>query len=381
MSRPSVGATELSRLGDVLTSRWLGMGPQTAAFEQALRTQLGAKHVLAVAHGTDALHLALDALELRAGDEVLVPSLTFAATIHAIRMVGATPAFCEVEPATLNLDPDDVRARLGPRTRAILPVHFAGLACDLDRLLALARDHGAAVIEDAAHAFGSTYRGRPIGTWGDVTCFSFDAVKNITCGEGGAVATDRDDLAATMKLRRSLGMNRDAARTSPTDAAERDTVVDRGFRYHMSDLNAAIGLAQLEQAATFRARKHAIVEAYDAAFAGLPGVALIRRHRSETFPFSYVVRITDGRRDALRAHLAAHGIETKVHFIPNHLQPAFQRFTRPLPVTERLGREVVSLPFFVDLTEAEVRCVIERVQEFFAGGHATAAAREGATHG
>lgn len=191
--RPCVGSEELDAVRAVFDSRWLGMGDLTHKFERRLEEFLGARRVIAVDRGTAALHLALDALELQASAEVIVPSLTFVGTIQAIRMAGASPVFCEVEPQTLNMDLADALSRITDKTRVIMPVHFGGLPCAMEKLLHAARARGIRVVEDAAHAFGARYNGRMIGSLGELTCFSFDAIKNITCGEGGAVATDSDE--------------------------------------------------------------------------------------------------------------------------------------------------------------------------------------------
>jgi perosamine synthetase len=364
MQRPCLGEDELAAVREVFASRWLGMGPRAAAFEQALRELLGVKHVLAVNTGTAALHLALDALGLRRGDEVILPSLTFIATAQAVLAAGATPVFCEVQPDTLTLDVADAARRITRRTRALLPVHYAGLACEMDEVLSVARDAGLRVVEDAAHAFGSLYKGRKVGTLGDATCFSFDPIKNITCGEGGAVATDDDEIADRVRRGRVLGMDRSSwDRQGPRRWS--CEVATRGYRYHLSDINAAIGLRQLPRLAAFKARKQAIVRRYDAALSGLAGVRALR-HTEAAFPFLYVVRVSDGRRDDLMSHLKERKIGTGVHYVPNHLQPLFRDRRQHLPVTEQLFGEVLTLPLYFEMTDGEVDAVIAAVRSFAA---------------
>ncbi|MGE5294215.1 MAG: DegT/DnrJ/EryC1/StrS family aminotransferase, partial [Solirubrobacterales bacterium] len=204
VQRPCLGPEELQAVERVFSSGWLGHGEVTLAFEQKLRMFLGARHAVAVSNGTAALHLALDALDLKPQDEVLVPTLTFVATPQAVLMAGATPVFCDVDPATFNLDVRDAASRVTPRTKAILPVHYGGTACDMDAVHQLAARAHLHVVEDAAHAFGSTYNGRKIGTLSELTCFSFDPIKNITCGEGGAVVTHDPVLAEKVAARRVL---------------------------------------------------------------------------------------------------------------------------------------------------------------------------------
>lgn len=363
--RPCISTEELRAIKSVFDSRWLGMGDITRKFEQRLEKFLGAKHVVAVDRGTAALHLALDALELRASDEVIVPSLTFVGTIQAICMAGAKPVFCEVEPQTLNIDVADAIGRITKRTKVILPVHFGGLPCQMDKLLHAARAHNIRLVEDAAHAFGARYNGNMIGTVGDLTCFSFDAIKNITCGEGGAVATGSDELAHRIRQRRVLGIERDRISTDPARAKWQYQVVSHGFRYHMSDINAAIGLVQLEKFATFQRRKREIVRLYDDAFAALAGIEPLRHDLQQTCPWAYVVKILDGRRDKFREHLRKCGISTLIQFIPNHLQPVFAKFRAKLPVTEQLFRQIVSLPLYVEMTDRDVETVIRAVYSFF----------------
>ncbi|MHC4948783.1 MAG: DegT/DnrJ/EryC1/StrS family aminotransferase [Planctomycetota bacterium] len=362
--RPCVGAEELAAVQRVFESRWLGMGEETRRFELAIKRLLGVEHVVATSKGTSALHLALDALDLEPGSGVLVPSLTFVATIQAIRHAGLRPIFCEVRPDDLNLDVPDAVARRTEDTRAVMPVHFAGEPCDIDGLR-VALGPGPTIVEDAAHAFGSSRAGRPVGTLGDLTCFSFDAIKNVTCGEGGAVATDRADLDERIRRRRCLGIDREGWIRQQTDRNWQYAVMGHGYRFHMSDINAAIGLAQLEKMEVFRRRRLAIAARYDAAFAAVAELRPLRRTADTTFPFAYVVRVLDGRRDALTNTLRERGIGTMVQFIPNHLQPAFAEYRTPLPVTERLFEEIVSLPFHVEMSDDEVEEVAGRVCGFF----------------
>jgi dTDP-4-amino-4,6-dideoxygalactose transaminase len=364
--RPLIGEKELQAVRSVFSSGWLGMGEVCRRFEDRLQTFLGAAHVVGVSHGTDALHLALAALALQPEDEVIVPSLTFVATIQAIRMVGAVPVFCEVDPQTLNLDIDDVLSRITDRTRVILPVHFAGLPCDLDRLLTIARQHQIRIGEDAAHAFGSTYKGDRIGSFGDLTCFSFDSIKTITCGEGGAVATQDAALARQIARLRCLGIDRQAVPLQAEQQGWQYQVLSPGYRSHLSNLNAAIGLVQLDCFEQFAQRRRELARRYDQAFADLAsfGIQPIQRQIEETCPWAYVIRVQGDRRDALRHDLEQRGIQTLIQFIPNHLQPAFASWRVPLPATEQAFKEIVSLPFFVELSDAEQAQVIQAIREF-----------------
>ena len=374
VQRPAVGIEERDAVGRVLESRWLGRGALSDRFETRLQQVIGARHVLAVNTGTSALHLSLACLDLKAGDQVLLPSLSFAACAQAVLMAGATPVFCEVREDTLNLDPADLERRLTPRSRAVMPVHFGGLPCQMDAITDIATTAGLAVVEDAAHAFGSTYRGRPVGTLGDLAAFSFDPIKNITCGEGGAVATGVEEYADRIRLMRNLGIDRDGwtrvAAPAGHDGRSGDwgyAVSTIGFRYHLPDLNAAIGLTQLDRYGHMCARKRQVIAQYDAAFQDLDGLALLVHDLEHTFPFFYVLRVLGGRREALMGHLTTHGVGSGVHYMPNHLQPLFAAGgQKSLPRTERIFGEILTLPLFADITDREVETVVSAVESFFA---------------
>jgi perosamine synthetase len=315
--------------------------------------------------GTAALHLALSALDLAPGDEVIVPSFTFVASIQAIILSGAKPVFSEVCDDTLTIDLNDVNKRITNRTRVIMPVHYGGSVCEMDQIINLAARKNLKVVEDAAHAFGSMYKGRMVGTLGDITCFSFDPIKNITCGDGGAIVTNNDEIAEKARLKRYLGITRSSWQRASSSNNWMYEVVTEGYRYHMNDMHAAIGLAQLEQFHTFKARKLAIVRRYDDAFELIPGIRLIKRNLKEIFPFGYFIRVLNNRRDNLIMHLKRNGIETRVQFIPNHLHPAFSRKAVQLPVTEQIFKEIVTLPLYFEMKDAEIDKVIASVYSFF----------------
>jgi dTDP-4-amino-4,6-dideoxygalactose transaminase len=366
VQRPYLGKEELEAVGRVFDSRWLGLGATTKEFEDELRKLLGVKHVIAVNTGTSALHLALDSVGIGPGDEVIVPSLTFVASVQAIVACGAKPVFCEIEEDTLNIDVADALGRVTERTAAIMPVHYGGLACDMDPLLAFCRQRNIRLVEDAAHAFGSSYKGRPIGSFGDVACFSFDPIKNITTGEGGAIVTNDDEVAGRAVPKRILGINNDTWSRYRNERNWFYEVITPGYRYHMPNINAAIGLQQLKRFDVFRTRKQEIVRRYDRAFGEVPSIAVLRHDIDEMFPFSYVVRVMDGKRDDLMTFLKERGIATGVHYIPNHIQPLFRDSHAALPVTERVFEQMVTLPLYYEMTDADVLQVIEGVLAFAA---------------
>jgi perosamine synthetase len=370
VSQGCLGGDELAAVGEAFAYGYFGLGARVSAFEEALAAYLDVPHVVAVNSGTSALHLALDALGVGPGDEVIAPSLTFVACYQAIALTGATPVACDVHPETLLMDVADAERRITARTRAIVPVHYAGSAADLEAIHDLARRHGLHVVEDAAHAFGSTYRGRKVGGTQGVACFSFDSIKTITCTEGGAITCTDEELFHVLRRKRILGVERNG---QPGTAASRGPgwryeVATRGFRYHMSEVNAAIGLVQLARADGFIARRREIARRYDAELVGLPGIRPLAADYEESAPHIYVIRVGGGRRDDLMSALGADGIETAVSYIPNHLQPLFRENGLVLPETEAAFDEILTLPLHCALSDADVAMVIERIRTFAACG-------------
>ncbi len=365
VSQPVVGESEFTAARAALERGYYGHAEKVVELEARIRDYLGAPDVICVANGTAALHLALDGLGLGPGDEVLVPSLTFVASFQMITAVGAVPVPCEVDDATLRLDLGDAGRRLTPRTRAVMPVHYAGNPCDMDAVLAFAKDAGLRVVEDAAHAFGSTYRGRKIGSFGDVACFSFDSIKNITCGEGGAIACGDPELAELVRQKRLLGMDRKTHAAAWKERRWQFEVRTQGYRYHMSNLNAAIGLAQMAQVDGFVARRRQVARRYDEAFRGLSALRTLPIDYDEAAPHIYVVRVAGGRRDPLMQWLKDRDIETGINYVPNHLHAYFGYRGPGLPVTERAYDELLVLPLHCALSDEDVETVIRAVRGFF----------------
>jgi len=335
---PAIGDEEISAVTETLRSGWLTTGPRAALLEERAAAYLEAEHVLAVASGTAAMHLALLAVGVGPGNEVITSPITWPATANVIEHCGARPVFCDVRPDDLNLDVALVPALVTERTKAILPVHLAGQPCDLEPLLGL----GPAVVEDAAHAFESVYRGRKVGSISDATCFSLYATKNVAAGEGGLIATDRDDVAAQIRGMR-LTRRGDGSRYDQTTP---------GFKANLSDVLAAIALVQLdrvEEHARIRERQFAL---YDDGLGELEGIEpLARDPRDHHARHLYVVRIDSelagGTRDEYQRALGEELIATSIHFLPVHRLTWFrERYPEqpPLPVAERAGEEVLSLP-------------------------------------
>jgi dTDP-4-amino-4,6-dideoxygalactose transaminase len=371
-ARQWLGEEEIAAVTETLRSDWITTGPRVVAFESAVTDYCGARHTVAVTSCTAALHLALNALGVGPGHEVITTSLTFSATPLAAVYNGATPVFADIDPVTLNINPDCIEEHITPRTRAIAPVHYAGCPCDMDPILALARKHGLAVVEDAAHAIGAVYRGRPIGTLSDITCFSFHAVKNMTTAEGGAAVTDREDLARTMRTRRFFGVARDAWSRASSDKPWEYDVSELGFKYNITDIQAALGLVQIKKLDAFLERRKQIAAAYDAAFSGMEQLTLCRvPHETDSAHHLYVVRIRPGffrvDRDGLLAALRSENIAANVHYKPVHLHSYFMNTyqTKPgsLPECEQAGNTLITLPLFPAMSHSDVQDVIQAVQK------------------
>jgi dTDP-4-amino-4,6-dideoxygalactose transaminase len=361
VSRPSLGEEELAAVGRVFSTGWLGLGADVLEFEKALGRFLGAPNVLCTNTGTTALHLALDALGIGPGDEVLVPSFTFVATAQAVSATGARPVFCDIGGGDLNIDVEDARGRVSPRTKAIIPVHYRGIPCDMDGIEELAAAHDLHVIEDAAHAFGSSYHGKRIGSFGEMACFSFDPIKNITCGEGGAVVFRDSGLLERFQQKRILGIDKDTWSRYRNERSWFYDVVTQGYRYHMSNISAAVGLVQIGRFGAMNRRKIEVARRYDEAFGDLDGVEILENGGYENIGlFAYMLRVRS-RRNELMDYLAARGVGSGVHYIPSHLFSFYREEGLVLPVTEQVYREILSLPLFPDITDGQVEQVIRVV--------------------
>ncbi len=356
----------------VISSGWWSMGPRVLEFEEAFAEFCDVRHALAVANGTAALHLALLAAGCGPGDEVVLPSLNFVAAANAIAHTGATPVFCDiVGPQDLNLDPADMEAAVGPRTKAVVVLHYAGFPCDMRAITELAEQRGLIVVEDAAHAPGATWQGRPCGGLGRVGCFSFFSNKNLPVGEGGMIVTDDDDLAAQLKLLRSHGMTTLTWERHRGHAASYD-VVAQGFNYRLDEVRAAIGLHHLRRLPDENARRGAIWARYREQLDGLEGITLPFADVEErTSPAHHlaVALLPEGTRDDVRAELAERRIQTSVHYPPIHLFSFYEKLgsRRPLPCTESVAARVVTLPLYAHMDDKQVDLVIDGVLEAVAG--------------
>lgn len=355
---------ELAQVKEAFDYGYFGLAYKVSEFEKKIADYVHTDAVIAVNTGTSALHLALDCLGIGKGDEVLVPSLTFVAAFQSIAAAGATPVACEVYPDSLLLDMEDVKAKITAKTKAIMPMHYGGSVCDMDTLLTLRNQHGIRVVEDAAHAFGSDYNGRKVGSFGDITCFSFDSIKTITCGEGGALVCHDEQLASVARQKRLLGIKRDSYTKDWRERGWYYEVETRGYRYHMSNINAGIGLAQMTKLNTFIERRRQICEMYDTGLGDIPWLQSRKADYQTIAPFIYVVMIENGMRDQLMAYLKDNQIETGINYIPNHLQPLFRNSTVSLPITEGVFEKILTLPLHIGLSDEDVAKVIDTIRNF-----------------
>jgi perosamine synthetase len=366
--RPSITQREIDAVTEVLKSGWLGLGPRTAEFEREFAKFVGAKHAVATNSATAALHLALMCCDIGPGDEVLVPTITFVSTAHAVRYCGARPVFCDVEPDTLCIDVEDARGRVTERTKAVMPVHYAGHPCDMRAVFDLAAEFGLDIVDDAAHACGSRHKGWRIG--GEplpITVFSFHAVKNLTCGEGGMLVTNADDIAERARRLRWCGIDKSTWRRTE-EGSERYAwyyeVPELGYKYHGNDITSAIGLVQLERLSRLNARRRYIVAHYNQGLADLDWLELPVEKRGMVSSWhAYVVKTE--HRDRLNEWLRERGVATGVHYVPIHMQPYYHDWEQPkLPVAERVWKTLLTLPLYPDMSDDDVSTVIAGIREF-----------------
>lgn len=368
-ARGCCGAEELEQVKEAFEYGYFGLAYKTDEFEKEIGKYLGAERcVITTNTGTSALHLALDTIGVGPGDEVILPSFTFVATAQAIEMCGGKAVFCEISPETFLMDVDDVRKRITDKTKAIIPVHYAGRPCDMDALMKIREKTGIRIIEDAAHAFGSYYHGKKIGSFGDVTCFSFDSIKVMTCGEGGAVVTDDEAFDDLSRKKRLLGIDRKAMHVK--DWKKRSWVYDvptKGYRYHMSNINAAIGLAQIKKVDRFIEKRRTLCNLYQEQLKDIKGIELMPAGYDEITPFMYVIRVKNGKRNTLKDYLMTHDIESGISYIPCHHFTWFADENCRLPITDNVYEEVLCLPMHYELSQTDVEEVCGQIKAFFAG--------------
>lgn len=370
---PDYGEAELEAVREVLESGWITTGAKTRAFEAEFAEAVGAKHAIAVSSCTAALHLALEAVGVEAGDEVITTPYTFAASAEVIRYFAARPVFVDVDARTMNIDPEKVIASITPRTKAVIPVHMAGLSADLAPIVEACRERGIAVVEDAAHSFPSTYRDRRIGAIGDFTCFSFYATKTIATGEGGMITTEDDDRAQRCRIMALHGISRDAWKRYTAEGSWYYEVIAPGYKYNLTDIASALGIVQLRRAETMAGRRASIARRYSDAFARsdafeLPAEGDARNRHAWHL---YMLRLNLDRLSIDRARfveeLKGRGIGVSVHFIPLHIQPYYRDLygyqPEDFPVAYGQYLREISLPIYSKMSDDDVERVIAGVTE------------------
>lgn len=366
---PHIGVDTLKHVTDALDVGWLGMGATTKDFEERIAAFLGLKdrHVAVTNTGTSALHIALRAAGIGPGDEVITPSFNYVADHQAIRASGAEPVMCDIRDDNLGIDVEQAEKLITNRTRAIDPLHFAGIPCDLDGVYRLAERHGLRVLEDATHAFGTLHKERKIGSFGDMTWFSFDPVKVVTAIDGGCVVVNSEEELLSLQRLRLLGVDKDTTERYRNRRAWDYDVVSEGYRYHMTNIMASVGVSQIKRVEEFIASRQRVCRQYNVAFGSIGAVRVPQSDFAGVSPFIYSLRVLGGKREALIAHLNALHIDVGVHFIPVHKHTHFAHARRgDMSVTERVTAEVLTLPLHSNMKQEFVERVIAGVRSFFA---------------
>jgi dTDP-4-amino-4,6-dideoxygalactose transaminase len=371
-STPTIEDAEINEVVDSLRSGWITTGPKVKRFEEAFRVYVGAPYAIPLSSATAGLHLTLLALGIKEGDEIITTAMTFASTVSMIVLCGGIPVLVDTEPGTLNIDVEQVRRKITPRTKVVIPVHFAGQSCDMDPLFALAKEHGLTIIEDAAHAAGTEYKGRRIGSLPSISIFSFHPNKNITTGEGGMVCTADEALAEEISLLKFHGMSREAWKRFGASGNPNYDILVPGFKYNMMDLQAAIGIHQLPKLDGFIDRRTAIAEYYNREFAGIEELALPtlapyeQRHAWHLYtPLVRIEKLTIDR-DTFMAELKKHNIGSGLHYKAIHHHAWYREHLAipdsDLPNASYASERILSLPLFPRMTDGDARDVVEAVK-------------------
>ena len=373
---PDYNKEEVTAVNKVIKSGWIGLGPKTEEFEKRFAAYVKAPYAIAVNSATAALHLSLLAANIGKGDEVIVPSLTFVSTAHVIKYVGAKPVFVDITPDTLCISPADIKKKITKRTKAIIPVHYGGHPCDMDEIQKIAKNHRLIVIEDAAHACGSSYYGKKIGSISPFTCFSFHAVKNLATGDGGMITVKDKSIAQRLRRLRWMGINKDTwDRLEVISEDENKTyriygwyyeIDELGYKYHMNDISAALGLVQLQKLNASNKKRRALARRYSQELKELPEIKCqFVKSKMISAQHNYVIQCKN--RDKLHLFLRERNISTGVHYMPVHLQPYYKKMFPKLrlPVVEALWKTFLTLPLYPSLTIKEQNYIISCIKEFY----------------
>lgn len=369
---PHMDASTMQHLGEAFDVGWLGMGAFTKEFEDRIGEFLGLKnrYVATTNTGTSALHIALRVAGIGRGDEVITPSFNYVADHQAIRMAGADVVMCDIREDNLGIDCDKAELLITDRTKAIIPLHFAGIPCDQAGVYRLAQKYGLRVIEDAMHAFGTDIDGRKIGSYGDITCFSFDPVKIITSIDGGCVVTGSEEDLERLRQMRFLGVDKETAERYKNRRAWDYDVVSEGYRYHLTNIMASVGISQIKRIQEFIESRQRVCRMYNESFGAIEGLKVPPNDFSGISPFIYSLRVLHGRREPLIQHLQQHGISAGVHFIPVHRHAYFSSARRgDMSVTDKVAGEVMTLPLHSNMKPEFVQRIVGAISGFFAKYH------------
>ena len=371
-SRPWIDETEIEAVSEVLASKWISTGARVREFERAFAEHIGVKHAIAVSSCTAALHLSLVVTGIGIDDEVITTPYTFTATAEAIRYVGAKPVFVDINPETLNIDVNRIEKAITPKTKALMPVHIAGLPCEMEPLHQICQEHNLLLIDDAAHAIPAEYKGQPIGTLGDLTAFSFYANKNITTAEGGMITTNSDAYAEPLRTMRLHGIDKDAWSRQSKRSIWRYDITTEGYKYNMTDIQAAMGLCQLMKINKIHERRQNIIQIYNDELSKIPQIN-VPATPDEMFKHAwhlYIIQLNDVDRDQFVETLRDENIECSVHYVPLHLFDFYQKqygySVGDFPCAEKVFEKVVSLPLHPALTESDVHIVINTIKRILA---------------
>jgi dTDP-4-amino-4,6-dideoxygalactose transaminase len=374
LSRPSISEKEIEAVVSCLKSGWITTGPVCKAFEDKFCKLTGASYALSLSSGTAGMHLVLLGLGIKRGDEIITPSMTFASTLNMVTFLGAKPVFVDVHYDTLNINADLIEGKITKRTKAIVPVHFAGAPVDMDRILGIAKKNDLLVIEDAAHGLGTHYKGVHVGGWGQMAIFSFHPIKNITTGEGGMITHSDDHLGSRLKLLRFHGIERDAWKRYGKGGNPEYDIKTPGFKYNLTDIQAALGLAQLSRLEEMNSRRTRLADLYRKGLEGVSGLDLpgIPNYPHTHAWHLFVVKVTSMERERFMQELSKYNIGYGIHFPAGHRLSYIQRRYKikkgELKETERANDKLVSLPLFPDMKEGDVSYVCEAVREILKNG-------------
>lgn len=363
--KPYHNNREIEIMTEVINSGWWGMGPKTAEFEKKFAEYIGSEYAVGLNSATAALHLALKCIDIK-NCEVITPAMTFVSTNHAILYNEGIPVFCDIDEDNLNVTADNIKKCITPKTKAIIVVHYGGYACDMDPIMELAKEHNLFVIEDCAHACGGKYKGRMLGSIGHFGSFSFQAVKNLSTGDGGMLTTNNQEWVKYLKKMRWVGISKDTFERGAGNSYDWFyDVTELGYKYHMNDIIAALGLAQLEKIEFMNDKRRYYSEKYREEFKSLDSINCnIRKSYMLPACHNFVAKVED--RDGLRKHLMEKGISTGVHYYPNHMFDMYKKYYKKLEVTEKIWECLITLPLYPSMTDEEFELIINSIKEFYA---------------